>query len=333
MKILVTGAAGFIGTHLIHALSKFNHDITAIDSLNDYYDVQLKIDRLTFNGIHKNGSGWVSTQKNIKFYPFSLTDDVALSQVFEAQKFTHVIHLAAQPGVRYSIENPRSYFDNNLNGFFNLLECIRHFGVEHFVYASSSSVYGQNSSIPFHESDPCNEPLNFYASTKKSNEMMAHSYSSIYQIAITGLRFFTVYGPWGRPDMAPMLFAKAAANNEDIKVFNFGNQKRDFTYIDDIVEGILRICFNDKRIAEKGHEVFNIGRGEPVGLMDFIDHLERAMEIPIKKKMVEAQAGETDITFASVEKLTAYTGYAPSISLSEGINKFVEWYKNYYQKK
>jgi len=331
MAILLTGAAGFIGTHVLQSLAKQGHDIVAIDSLNNYYDVQLKLDRLAFNGLNIVDTIWVSERTNVKFFNYSILDKIKLDELFSTYSFSHIIHLAAQPGVRHSIENPTSYYENNISGYFNLLSSIQKYKPAHFIYASSSSVYGQNSSVPFRETDACNEPLNFYASSKKCNEMMAHSYANIYNIAITGLRFFTVYGPWGRPDMAPMIFAKAASNNEEIKVFNFGNQKRDFTYIDDIVEGIQHICFNEQRIQEKGHELFNIGRGEPVGLLDFINYLESSMGVNIQKKMVEAQAGETDVTYASVEKLASYTGYLPSIRLSEGIDRFISWYKSYYK--
>ena len=331
MTVLITGAAGFIGTHLLQYLANIGHDIVALDSLNNYYDVQLKLDRLKYNGINKVDTIWVSDRTNVRFFNYSILDKIKLDELFSTYSFSHIIHLAAQPGVRHSIENPTSYYENNISGYFNLLSCIRKYKPAHFIYASSSSVYGQNSSIPFQEMDACNEPLNFYASSKKCNEMMAHSYANIYDIAITGLRFFTVYGPWGRPDMAPMIFARAASNNEAIKVFNFGNQKRDFTYIDDIVEGIQHICFNEQRINEKGHEVFNIGRGEPVGLLDFITLLEGAIGVSIDKEMVEAQVGETDVTYANVDKLKAYTAYSPQVKLSEGIEQFVSWYKTYYK--
>ncbi len=321
MTVLVTGSAGFIGHHITKRLMLEGHEVIGIDSLNSYYDPRLKLDR---NGALKEVKG------NFTFYQMDLVNNQDLNQLFEKYAFDCVIHMAAQAGVRYSIEHPRAYMLSNMEGYFNLLELVRKYQIKHLIYASSSSVYGDNTPQPFQESADCNNPVSFYAATKRSNELMAASYSSLYALTITGLRFFTVYGPWGRPDMAPILFANAAKDKEGIKVFNHGNQKRDFTYIDDIVENIYRLIDNELRLNEGGHQLLNIGRGEPVGLMPFIESIEKAYGVELQKEMVEAQPGDVAVTFADTRKLTSYTEFSPQVSLDEGVKRFITWHKEYY---
>lgn len=333
MKILVTGAAGFIGFHLVRKLMERNDEVIGIDNINDYYSVGLKYARLKESGITEDKivQGRIvqsDIYANYRFVRVDMQDRSTLNRLFAEEKFDIVVNLAAQAGVRYSIENPHAYIDSNIVGFINLLEAVRNFPVKHFVYASSSSVYGGNAKTPFAESDNVDNPVSLYAATKKANELMAHVYSKLYKIPTTGLRFFTVYGPWGRPDMAPMLFAKAILAGEPIKVFNNGNLSRDFTYIDDIVEGLVRVIDhvpNDEIPAE----IFNIGCGHPVPLMDFIHTLEDKLERKAEMRMLPMQPGDVYITYADTSKLAESMGYKPKVSLEKGIIEFVEWYKRY----
>ena len=337
MKIIVTGAAGFIGFHLVERLLERGDEVVGIDSINDYYDVRLKYDRLAQTGIAESETEYgktVSSNKypRYRFVKLNLEDREALAHLFETENFDAVVNLAAQAGVRYSLENPYAYIESNIVGFINLLECARHNPVRHFVYASSSSVYGGNTKTPFSEDDRVDNPVSLYAATKKSNELMANVYSKLYGIPTTGLRFFTVYGPWGRPDMAPMLFTKAIVAGEPIKVFNNGNLSRDFTYINDIIEGVLRVI--DKApVPADNHpvpaEVYNIGCGHPMQLMDFIHTLERSLSAKAEMKMMPMQKGDVYTTYADTTKLERDFGYKPHVTLEEGIARFVEWYKSY----
>lgn len=329
---MVTGAAGFIGAAVITRLCEAGEEVVGIDNLNDYYDVQLKKDRLA----------------NLQFDLFSflkmdLSDRDAMEKLFDDYQFDVVIHLAAQAGVRYSIDNPMSYADSNLVGFLTILEGCRKQKVKHLLYASSSSVYGLNAKTPFSSSDHVDHPISLYAATKKSNELMAHTYSHLYGIPTTGLRFFTVYGPWGRPDMALFKFTKAITNGESIDVYNHGDMLRDFTYIDDIVEGILRIkdippsANNDWKVesglpseSSAPYKIYNIGHGSPVKLMDFIDSIENSLGVEANKNYMPIQPGDVYCTFSDTQELFEATGYKPQIKVSEGVKAFVDWYKNYY---
>jgi UDP-glucuronate 4-epimerase len=344
MKILVTGAAGFIGFHLVEALIKEGHEVVGIDNINDYYDVNLKFARLNESGISRTEveefdchpelvegfPNYVQSAKHekYKFLKLDITNLKALESLFEQEKFTHVVNLAAQAGVRYSLENPHAYVQSNLVGFVNILECCRHHKIEHLVYASSSSVYGANSKIPFSEEDKVNHPVSLYAATKKSNELMAYTYSHLYNLPTTGLRFFTVYGPWGRPDMAPMLFANAISKGEPIKVFNNGNMKRDFTYIDDIVEGGVR-CISSLSKNQPKAEVFNIGNSQPVDLMEFISFMEGYLGREARKNFMPMQDGDVKITYADTNKLKGDIDYLPKTTLKLGLKEFVDWFKFY----
>ena len=337
MKILVTGVAGFIGFHTALKLVNMGHHVIGIDNINDYYPKTLKFDRLKELGIqsefirynHKVNS---TTYKNFEFLRLDIIHENHLFDLFRAEKFDYVIHLAAQAGVRYSLDNPNAYIDSNIKGFLNILEATRNFPVKHLVYASSSSVYGLNKQQPFSTEDRVDEPISLYAATKRSNELMAHSYSYLFNIPVTGLRFFTVYGPWGRPDMAPMLFAKAMHENKAINVFNNGNLERDFTYIDDIVDGIVKVLNHtpEKNNQELRYKLFNIGNSKPIKLMDFIDSLEKAFNKNVEKIMLPMQDGDVYSTYADVSDLTKITGYKPNTPLTEGINKFVKWYNEYF---
>ncbi len=339
MKILVTGAAGFIGNHLSEKLVQLDHEVVGIDNINDYYSVQLKYDRLEELGIvDKNAidSGeLVISQKNanFSFKKLDITNLVELEELFRNLEITHVVNLAAQAGVRYSIENPHAYIQSNIVGFMNILECCRNYKIKHLLYASSSSVYGANSKIPFSEDDRVDHPVSLYAATKKSNELMAHTYSHLYQLPTTGLRFFTVYGPWGRPDMAPMLFADAITNNRSINVFNNGDMERDFTYINDIVLGIIGALNNIPTKEEENpyYRVLNIGNSKPIRLMDFISFLENALGIEAEKNFMPMQKGDVKRTYADVTKLERVANYSPITSIEQGVNSFVKWYKNYYK--
>ena len=334
MKVLVTGAAGFIGMTTALRLLARGDEVVGIDNLNDYYPVALKEDRLRR----------LTDQPGFRFIRLDLADRAGIAELFAREKFDRVVHLAAQAGVRYSIQNPHAYVDSNLVGFVNILEGCRHNGVQHLVYASSSSVYGGNARMPFSEHDSVDHPVSLYAATKKANELMAHTYSHLYGLPTTGLRFFTVYGPWGRPDMAPFLFAGAILRGEPIKVFNHGNMKRDFTYIDDIVEGVVRVLDRtatvdsaydpisaDPACSNVPYRVFNIGNSDPVPLMDFIGAIEAATGRTAEKIFLPMQDGDVPATYADTELLDAWVGFAPATPISEGVARFVAWYRDYYK--
>lgn len=324
-KALVTGAAGFIGSALCERLARRGWEVLGIDNLNDYYPVKLKKARLQRMGLNSDGSEGISTKyPSLKFRKADITDRSAMEEIFTSFRPEAVMNLAAQAGVRYSIENPYTYVTNNVDGFLVLLECARHWPVKRFVYASSSSVYGDNSKIPFSEADAVDHPVSLYAATKKSNEMMARAYHSLYGIPAIGLRFFTVYGPWGRPDMAPMLFADAIMGGRKIKVFNNGDLSRDFTYIDDIVDGIVKVMEGKTLI----HDIYNIGHGSPVALMDFISTLEKALGKEAQKEFLPMQKGDVGITYADTGLLEKDYGYRPSTTLEEGIKKFGAWFNS-----
>lgn len=334
-KILITGAAGFIGFHITRRLLENGYHVIGLDNINNYYDSQLKYDRLTELGIDKKAAKkWNHTAlseifPNFHFLRCNLEDREQLPKVFEGETIKKVINLAAQAGVRYSIENPVAYIDSNLVGFANLLECCRNFQVQHLLYASSSSVYGQNDKIPFSTEDKVDHPVSLYAATKKSNELMAYTYSHLYGFKTTGLRFFTVYGPWGRPDMAMFLFTDAILNGRPIKVFNNGNLERDFTYIDDIVEGIFKIIKNPNQNISS-NSLYNIGNSKPVRLMDFIQEIESQLNITAQKEFLPMQPGDVSRTWADVESLKNDFGYQPVTSLAQGVKGFLKWYKKYY---
>ncbi len=350
MKILVTGTAGFIGFHLAKKLLDRGDEVIGLDNINDYYDVNLKYARLNELGINKE-----DIKENIlvsssiypkhKFIKLDLSNTENINKLFEEEKFDAVCNLAAQAGVRYSLENPHAYIDSNVKGFMNILEACRHNDVKNLSYASSSSVYGLNKSQPFKTSDHTDHPVSLYAATKKSNEMMAHTYSHLYDIHTTGLRFFTVYGPWGRPDMAPMLFADAILNDRAIKVFNHGNMSRDFTYVDDIVDGIVKVIdnpasSNDKfdktnpnpSISSAPYRIYNIGNNAPVSLMDFIETLEKAIGIEAKKNFLAMQDGDVESTYADTSDLIRDFDYKPDTKLADGIGEFIMWYRKFYSK-
>ena len=316
MKILVTGAAGFIGSKLAYSLVQRGDIVVGVDNFNDYYDVRLKEARVKEFGI--------------SVLNLDISDKAALDALFQQEKFDVVVNLAAQAGVRYSITNPYAYLQSNLVGFLNILEACRNNGVNHLVFASSSSVYGLNAKVPYNENDKVDNPVSLYAATKKSNELMAHAYCKLYGICMTGLRYFTVYGPWGRPDMAPMLFAKAISKGEPIKVFNNGDMIRDFTYIDDIVEGTIQSIDHIPEPNENGlpYRIYNIGCSSPVKLMDFISEMELAMGKEAIKEFLPMQPGDVYQTNADTTKLEAEVGYKPHVKLHEGICKFAEWYKS-----
>lgn len=338
MKILVTGTAGFIGFHLAKKLLERGDEVVGLDNINDYYDVNLKYARLAELGIERHpesqelhpeldSGSLVQSSKYPKhrFIKANLEDSQTINRLFEAEKFDAVCNLAAQAGVRYSIENPHAYIQSNVVGFMNILEACRNYGVKNLAYASSSSVYGLNESQPFKTTDKTDTPISLYAATKKSNELMAHTYSHLYGIKTTGLRFFTVYGPWGRPDMAPMLFADAITHERAIKVFNHGNMSRDFTYIDDIVDGVIKVIDNPSNC-----NVYNIGNNAPVSLMEFIETLEEALGKKAEKNFMPMQDGDVVSTYADVSGLINDFGYKPDTSLDVGVEKFVEWYKSFF---
>ena len=322
MKILVTGAAGFIGSKLMYMLAKRGDEVVGIDNLNDYYDVRLKHGRIAE----------FCTGERRRFLEMDIADKDALDALFAAEGFDAVVNLAAQAGVRYSITNPYAYLQSNLVGFLNILEACRHYPVKHLVYASSSSVYGLNAKVPYSEDDQVDNPVSLYAASKKSNELMAHAYAKLYGLPCTGLRFFTVYGPWGRPDMAPMLFASAISKGEPIKVFNGGDMIRDFTYIDDIVEGTIRTLDHVPEAAScpngVPYRIYNIGCSNPVKLMDFISEIEQAVGRPAEKIFLPMQAGDVYQTNADPSRLEREVGYKPHVRLHEGIAAFIEWYKS-----
>jgi UDP-glucuronate 4-epimerase len=336
MKILVTGAAGFIGYHLCEALIKQEHQVIGLDNINDYYDVNLKYARLRELGIAKEAATvFAETSQStlhgskMQFIRLNLEDRQKLPELFKIFTFDMVCNLAAQAGVRYSIENPEAYIDSNVSGFLNVLECCRHHNVKRLVYASSSSVYGNIDQTPFGENENVDTPISLYAATKKSNELMAHSYSHLYNIETIGLRFFTVYGPWGRPDMAMFLFTNAIINNKPIKVFNKGEISRDFTYIDDITTGIVNTLLKDSKNTSL-YKLYNIGNGKPVQLLNFIESLEKVLYISAIKKMLPMQAGDVNQTYADTSSLEHDYNYKPQITVDKGIKEFVSWYKDFY---
>jgi len=332
-NVLVTGAAGFIGFHLTRRLLSNGVHVTGIDDLNAYYDVKLKEDRLQI----------LQAEPNFSFVKSNIAERERLVEIFDARPFDVVVNLAAQAGVRYSLQNPYAYVDANLVGFVNLLECCRHHETPHLVFASSSSVYGANTRMPFSVHDNVDHPVSLYAATKKSNELLAHSYSHLYGLACTGLRFFTVYGPWGRPDMALFLFTKAIYDGQPIQVFNHGKMKRDFTYIDDIVEGVVRVMGRppqpnpswdanrpDPGTSNTAYKIYNIGNNQPVELTEFIAAIEAAVGKTARKEMREMQAGDVPATYADIEDLVRDVGFRPDTPLEIGIRRFVEWFRDYY---
>ncbi|WP_025821376.1 NAD-dependent epimerase [Shewanella marina] len=334
MKYLVTGAAGFIGAKVSEVLLNKGHSVVGLDIINDYYDVDLKQARLSP----------LLVNDNFLLVKIDIADSIDVLELFKNEQFDRVIHLAAQAGVRYSIENPMAYADSNLVGHLNILEACRHNNIEHLIYASSSSVYGLNSKVPFATSDSVDHPVSLYAATKKSNELMAHAYSHLYGIPTTGLRFFTVYGPWGRPDMAPFIFTKKILNGETIDINNNGDMWRDFTYIDDIVEGVTRIAdviptVDSQWTVESGspanssapYSIYNIGHGSPINLMEFIKAIEDELGIEAKKHFRGMQAGDVYQTYADTQDLFAATGYQPKVGVKEGVANLVHWYKNFYK--
>jgi UDP-glucuronate 4-epimerase len=335
MKILVTGAAGFIGFHVARALLERGDEAVGIDNLNDYYDVTLKEARLKQLARHSR----------FTFRKIDIADRGAVAGLFANGGFERVVHLAAQPGVRYSLENPHAYIDSNLVGFTNVLEGCRNHSVAHLVYASSSSVYGANESIPFSVHDNVDNPVSLYAATKKANELMAHTYSHLYGLPTTGLRFFTVYGPWGRPDMSPFLFTRAILEGKPIKVFNHGRHRRDFTYVDDIVEGVIRTLDHipagnpewsgvkpDAASSRAPWKIYNLGNSEPVELLTYIGLIEQVLGRTAEKELLPAQPGDVEETYADVSDLVRDIGYRPKIPLKEGIEKFVAWYREFYHR-
>lgn len=335
MKILVTGSAGFIGFHVSKRLLKEGNEVVGLDNINDYYSVQLKEDRLK----------QLLDHPNFTFYKNDLEDLASMQNIFMKEKFDVVINLAAQAGVRYSLENPHAYINSNIVGFTNILECSRHHNIQHLIYASSSSVYGANESLPFSIHDNIDHPMSLYAATKKSNELMAHTYSQLFNLPTTGLRFFTVYGPWGRPDMALFLFTKAILEGREIDVFNNGDMLRDFTFVDDIVESIFRLTQRpaksnpewsglnpDPGTSYAPYRVYNIGNNSPVKLLDFIEAIEKKLGIAAKKNFLPLQAGDVPQTFANVDDLINDIQFKPETKIQDGIDQFIEWYISYYKK-
>lgn len=349
-KILVTGAAGFIGSYVVDALLTKGYCVVGLDNINDYYDPGLKFARLERSGINKEDVSWykfVQSQKyaNYRFIRVNLEDRHAIQMLFANEQFDKVCNLAAQAGVRYSIQNPYAYVESNVNGFLNILEGCRHNGIKHLVYASSSSVYGLNGKVPFSEKDSIAHPVSLYAATKKSNELMAHVYSYLYNIPSTGLRFFTVYGPWGRPDMSPFLFTDAVINGKTLKVFNNGDMLRDFTYIDDIVEGVVKILdcppapnvswdniHPDPSCSVCAYRIYNIGNSEPVPLMEFIKAIEKAIGKEAVKEFLPMQPGDVYQTNADTSALFDIIGFKPSKNIKDGVREYVNWFKSYYKR-
>ena len=334
MKFLITGAAGFIGFHTSQYLLDRGDTVIGVDNINDYYDPSLKEARLS----------QLKDNDRFTFYKIDIIDKDAVNTIFETESPEHIIHLAAQAGVRYSIENPYAYIDSNITGFMNILEACRHNPIKHLVFASSSSVYGSNTNMPFSVNDNVDHPLSIYAATKKSNELMAHTYSNLFDIPVSGLRFFTVYGPWGRPDMALFIFTRKILNGEAIDVFNEGKHKRDFTYIDDIVEGVVRVSDNvatsnpewnsdkpDPATSKAPYRLYNVGNNSPVELMYFIEQIEKNLNKKADKNYLPLQAGDVPATYANVDALIDYVGYSPSTSIESGIENFIKWYKDYYK--
>jgi UDP-glucuronate 4-epimerase len=349
MKVLVTGTAGFIGSFTAVRLAERGDEVVGIDNINDYYDVNLKYSRLERDGIDRAGAEKGDSVQSCKYptYRFKrmdLLDRGGLEEIFARERFNTVCHLAAQAGVRYSLTNPDSYTDANITGFLNILECCRDHGTKHLVYASSSSVYGLNEKFPFSTHDNVDHPISLYAATKKANELMAHTYSYLFHVPTTGLRFFTVYGPWGRPDMALFLFTKAILEGKPIDVFTHGNMKRDFTYIDDIVTGVVKVLDRpprgdsdwsgtspDPSRSSAPYRVYNIGNNSPVGLMQYISAIEEALGRKAEKNFLPMQPGDVAATWADVDDLVEDFGYAPGVPVKEGVRRFVEWYIEYYR--
>ena len=341
MKILVTGAAGFIGFYVSKALIQSGHIVIGLDSINDYYDVNLKYARLEELGIERKEAEIFNRitegrkyGSSFLFVRMELEDRIHLPKLFEQEKFDVVCHLAAQAGVRYSLENPEVYIDSNIVGFLNILECCRHHQIKHLVYASSSSVYGMNKKIPFEITDSVDHPVSLYAATKKSNELMAHTYSHLFGIPTTGLRFFTAYGPWGRPDMAMFLFTDAIIKGHPIKVFNNGHMERDFTYIDDIVEGVVRILSADTKdriVHKEFYKLYNIGNSSSVKLLDFIEAIERELGMEAKREYLPMQPGDVERTWANVDDLIRDYDYRPNTAIEKGVASFIAWFKKYYE--
>ena len=349
MKILITGTAGFIGYHLTKKLISNNNTIVGLDVINDYYDINLKYCRLSNLGFRKEEIIYdklitSSNDSKLSFIQLDLTEKQNIDKLFQSQKFDYVIHLAAQAGVRYSLTHPNVYMNSNILGFMNILEACRHNDVKHLVYASSSSVYGLNETMPFSVHHNVDHPVSLYAASKKANELMAHTYSHLYSVSTTGLRFFTVYGPWGRPDMALFIFTKAILEDKPIDVFNHGNMQRDFTYIDDIVEGIIRVTNNppqgnkewsgtepDPGTSPAPYKIYNIGNNAPVKLLDFIEAIEKALGKEAKKNMMPLQLGDVPATYADVTDLINDVQYKPQTPIQQGINRFIEWFKDYYE--
>jgi len=350
MKYLVTGTAGFIGFHVARELLDRGDEVVGLDVINDYYDINLKYSRLAFMGIYKeeiklNQLVQSSEVPAYRFIKLDLVEKEILLELFDEEKFDVVIHLAAQAGVRYSLTHPEVYIQSNIIGFLNILESCRFHPVKHLVYASSSSVYGANEKLPFSTSDSVDHPISLYAASKKSNELMAHTYSHLFNIPTTGLRFFTVYGPWGRPDMALFLFTEAILKGEPIKVFNFGKMKRDFTYIDDIVEGVIRVADRpatpnadfdpqnpDPGSSKAPFKVYNIGNSSPVLLMDYIHAVEKGLGKEAKMELLPLQPGDVPASHADVSDLVRDTGYKPETTIERGVSEFTEWYLDYYEK-
>lgn len=345
MKILVTGMAGFIGFHLTRKLLDDGHEVMGLDNINDYYDVCLKYDRLSQLGFDQSRFEYGEIIRNGKagFVRMDLTDKEHLFRLFDDEKFDKVCNLAAQAGVRYSLTHPYAYLDSNMTGFLNILEACRHNNVKHLAYASSSSVYGLNETMPFSTSHNVDHPISLYAASKKSNELMAHTYSYLYQLPTTGLRFFTVYGPWGRPDMALFIFTKAILEGKPIDIYNNGNMKRDFTYVDDIVEGLARVLNHipasnkkwsgshpDPSTSIAPYKIYNIGNNNPVALMDFIHAIENQLGQEAQKNYMPLQPGDVPATWADVSDLIEDLAYKPTTSVEEGVSRFIEWYRGYY---
>ena len=334
MNVLVTGAAGFIGMHVSQLLLARGDTVVGLDNLNDYYDPQLKRDRLAR----------LTPRPGFRFVGVDIADRAGIERLFATERLDRVVHLAAQAGVRYSLVNPQAYIDSNVVGFTNILEGCRHNEVQHLAYASSSSVYGSNTAMPFSETHNIDHPVSMYAATKKANELMAHTYSHLFGLPTTGLRFFTVYGPWGRPDMALFLFTKAMLEGRSIDVFNHGEMIRDFTFVDDIAEGVVKVLDrpatadaefdpsnpNPARSAAP-YRIFNIGNSDPVKLMDFIEAIEHSLGVTAKKNLLPLQDGDVPATFADVSALSAWTGFAPATSVREGVARFVAWYRSYFK--
>ncbi len=349
MKILVTGSAGFVGFHLAKSLLQRGDEVVGMDNLNDYYDVKLKYGRLAATGIEQehleyNKCAQSHKFKNYRFIYLDLTDKQNLNELFYAEQFDAVCNLAAQAGVRYSLTNPQAYIDSNIQGFLNILECCRHHKTKHLVYASSSSVYGLNKQMPFSTHNNADHPVSLYAASKKSNEVMAHTYSHLFNLPTTGLRFFTVYGPWGRPDMAIFLFTKAIIEGKPIHIFNNGNMKRDFTHVTDIIAGIIRVIDKPAQINEEWnsknpdpanssvpYKVYNIGRGKPVKLLDFVQAIEKSIGKSAEKIFMPMQDGDVEETWADITDLTGEFNYFPEIEVNDGVSEFVDWYRDFYK--